>query len=148
MKDKKLTTLFVYHTEHIKYYYNIAYFFRMFGFLVEKYKLDSYSSDLEEKMEDYSSVIFLDIPQTLKYAVLDEAHCDNISQKMLEELVAKGVIEPKNASIFTACCKSILQEHSSKESKMIPVNEKVKNQENYCDVVQKNIIAFCETKIN
>lgn len=140
MEDKKLTMLFIYNTNNIKYYYNIAYFFRMFGFVVGKYKPESYSSDLDKIIEDYNSVILLDLPKKLINITTNETDYNNISRKILKELMSKGIIEQKNADIFTDSCKNVLKEEieqNTQERKFINIQEDISNDKNYIDVVKK-----------
>lgn len=139
MKDKKLTMLFVYNTNNIKYYYNIASFFKMFGFIVGKYKPESYMHDLDKIIEDYNSVVLLDMPKNIN-TTINENDYDNISKKLLKELIAKDIIELKDADIFTASCKNVLKEESllkKHRTKIINVQEDVNNNKDYIDVVKK-----------
>ena len=95
MKDKKLTMLFVYNTNNIKYYYNIASFFKMFGFIVGKYKLDAYTGDLNKKLEDYNTIILLDDIKDINSTDYKE-----LSKKILNGLASKGAIKERNEDIL------------------------------------------------
>ena len=135
MEDKKLTMLFVYNTNNIKYYYNIASFFKMFGFVVGKYKLDAYTGDLNKKLEDYNTIILLDDIKDINSTDYKE-----LSKKILNGLASKGVIKEENENVLVNYISEILIQEFESDSlsfKSINLKDDISKNIDYTLIVEK-----------
>ena len=135
MQDKKLTMLFVYNTDNIKYYYNIASFFKMFGFIIGKYKLDAYTGDLNKKLEDYNTIILLDDIKDINSTDYKE-----LSKKILNGLASKGVIKEENENVLINYISEILIQEFESDSlsfKSINLKDDISKNIDYTLIVEK-----------
>ena len=135
MEDKKLTMLFVYNTNNIKYYYNIASFFKMFGFIVGKYKLDAYTGDLNKKLEDYNTIILLDDIKDINMTDYKD-----LSKKILNGLASKGVIKEENENVLVNYISEILIQEFESDSlsfKSINLKDDISKNIDYTLIVEK-----------
>lgn len=135
MQDKKLTMLFVYNTDNIKYYYNIASFFKMFGFIVGKYKLDAYTGDLNKKLEDYNTIILLDDIKDI-----NRTDYKDLSKKILNGLASKGVIKEENENVLINYISEILIQEFESDSlsfKSINLKDDISKNIDYTLIVEK-----------
>ena len=135
MQDKKLTMLFVYNTDNIKYYYNIASFFKMFGFIIGKYKLDAYTGDLNKKLEDYNTIILLDDIKDINSTDYKE-----LSKKILNGLASKGVIKEENENVLINYISEILIQEFESDSlsfKSINLKDDISRNIDYTLIVEK-----------
>ena len=135
MKDKKLTMLFVYNTNNIKYYYNIASFFKMFGFIVGKYKLDAYTGDLNKKLEDYNTIILLDDIKDINMTDYKD-----LSKKILNGLASKGSIKERNEDILVNYINEILIQELGNHTlsfKSINLKDEISKNIDYTLIVEK-----------
>ena len=138
MEDKKLTMLFVYNTNNIKYYYNIASFFKMFGFVVGKYKLDAYTGDLNKKLEDYNTIILLDDIKDIKD--INSTDYKELSKKILNGLASKGVIKEENENVLVNYISEILIQEFESDSlsfKSINLKDDISKNIDYTLIVEK-----------
>ena len=135
MQDKTLTMLFVYNTDNIKYYYNIASFFKMFGFIIGKYKLDAYTGDLNKKLEDYNTIILLDDIKDINSTDYKE-----LSKKILNGLASKGVIKEENENVLINYISEILIQEFESDSlsfKSINLKDDISKNIDYTLIVEK-----------
>lgn len=145
MQDKKLTMLFVYNTNNIKYYYNIASFFKMFGFVLGKYKLDAYTGDLNKKLEDYNTIIFLDDIKDI-----NRTDYKDLSKKILNGLASEGVIKEKNEDFLVNYISEILIQELGSDSfsfKSINLKDDINKNIDYAIIVEKILKKLEEQKI-